>query len=46
MELLNRGGWNNSDDTADFGAFVIDHINLFEDLEYKDDSSQKIEDLF
>jgi|TARA_B110000285_G_C14916040_1_gene510265 hypothetical protein len=32
--------------TADFGAFVIDHINLFKELDYKDDSSKKIEELF
>jgi hypothetical protein len=32
--------------TADFGAFVIDQINLFKELDYKDDSSKKIEELF
>ena len=31
---------------ADFGAFIIDHINLFKDLDYKDDSSAEIEELF
>ena len=46
MEMINNGGWNNDDVTADFGAFVIDHINLFKDLDYKDDSCKKIEDLF
>lgn len=46
MESLNKGGWNNNDNTADFGAFVIDHINLFEELDYKDDSSTRIDQLF
>ena len=46
MSMLNRGGWNDNVLTADFGAFVIDHINLFEDLDYKDDSSEKIRVLF
>ena len=45
MESLNRGGWNNADSTADLGAFVIDHINLFGELEYKD-NSEKIKDIF
>ena len=46
MDMLNLGGWNCSDVTADFGAFIIDHINLFKELDYKDDSSKKIIDLF
>lgn len=46
MEMLNNGGWNSHDVKADFGAFIIDHINLFKDLDYKDDSCKKIEDLF
>ena len=46
MEMLNNGGWNSNDVTADFGAFIIDHINLFKELDYKDDSSKKIEELF
>ena len=45
MESLNRGGWNRDDAAADFGAYLIDHINLEVDLDYKDDSS-KIEDIF
>jgi hypothetical protein len=46
MEMINKGGWNNDDVIADFGAFIIDHINLFKDLDYKDDSCKKVEDLF
>ena len=46
MEMLNNGGWNASDMTADFGAFIVDHINLFHDLNYKDNSSDYIEKAF
>lgn len=42
MEMLNNGGWNGAETTADFGAYIIDQINLFEELDYKDDSSQNI----
>jgi len=45
MESLNRGGWNKVDSTADLGAFVIDHINLFSELEYKD-NTEKIKEIF
>ena len=38
MEMINKGGWNNDDVIADFAPFIIDHINLFKDLDYKDDS--------
>ena len=41
MGMLNNGGWNQND--ADFGAFIIDHINLFKYLDYKDDTSAEIE---
>ena len=46
MTMLNRGGWNSTDSSADFGAFVIDHINLFKELEFKDNTSKRIEELF
>lgn len=46
MAMLNNGGWNDKPMTADFGAFLIDHINLFKELDYKDDSSGQIEALF
>lgn len=46
MSMLTNGGWNKNDMIADFGAFIIDHINLFKDLDYKDDSSAEIEELF
>ena len=46
MAMLNNGGWNDKQMTADFGAFLIDHINLFKELDYKDDSSGQIEALF
>jgi len=46
MSMLTIGGWNKNDMIADFGAFIIDHINLFKDLDYKDDSSAEIEELF
>ena len=31
---------------SDFGSFLIDQINLFHDLDYKDDSNNKLCDLF
>lgn len=46
MSMLTNGGWSNNDLIADFGAYIIDHINLFKDLDYKDDSSAEIEELF
>ena len=46
MSMLTNGGWNKNDMIADFGAFIIDHINLFKDLDYKDDSRAEIEELF
>jgi len=46
MTMLDNGGWNRNDINADFGAFIIDHINLFKDLNYKDNCSSKIEELF
>jgi len=46
MSLINEGGWNNQERVADFGAYIIDHINLFEELDYKDDSSASIMALF
>ena len=46
MAMLNNGGWNDKQMTADFGAYLIDHINLFKELDFKDDSSSYIEDAF
>ncbi len=46
MAMLTNGGWNKNEMTSDFGAYIIDHINLFKDLDYKDDSSAEIEELF
>ena len=46
IKMLNNGGCNSHDVKADFGAFIIDYINLFKDLYSKDDSFKKIEDLF
>ena len=46
MREVNDGGWNNQERAADYGAFLIDHINLFEELDFKDDSGTKIFGLF
>jgi hypothetical protein len=46
MREINDGGWNNQDRAADYGAFLIDHINLFEELDFKDDSGSTIIKLF
>lgn len=39
MKMLNNGEWNNQELTSNFGAFLIDHINQFKDVDYKHDSS-------
>lgn len=46
MKNLNSGGWNISDDQANYGAYIIDHINYFKDLNFKDESDSQIEKLF
>lgn len=47
MVMLNNGGWSSKDDqVADFGAFLIDHINMFKDLNFKDNSVKVIEEEF
>ena len=46
MKMLNEGKWSEKDATADFGSYIIDHINMFKDLNYKDDSNHSIVSLF
>ena len=46
MDMLNGGGWNKDNTQSEYGAYVIDHINLFNDLDYKDDSNSKLIDAF
>lgn len=43
MEMLNNGGWNKCDKVADFGAYLIDQINMFKNLDFKDDSGAYIQ---
>lgn len=38
MSMLNNGGWSCHLSEASFGAFIIDHINTFKELDYKDDT--------
>ena len=46
MRMLNNGEWNKEELTSNFGAFLIDHINQFKEVDYKHDSSDQIEVLF
>ena len=39
MQELDLNDWNNKGDmTSDYAAFIIDHINMFKELDYKDDN--------
>jgi len=38
MKSLNQGEWNQTESLADLASYIIDIINQFEDLDYKDES--------
>ena len=42
MEKLNDGNWSISDNQASFGAFLIDHINYFKELNFKEDTDEQL----
>lgn len=42
MEMLNNGNWRTDRMLSEWGAYLIDHINLFEDFDFKDDSKDKL----
>lgn len=46
MAMLNNGGWSKDELTSEFGAYLIDHITLHKDLDYKDDTIARVEALF
>lgn len=46
MEMINNGNWNKHQVISDYGAYLIDQINLFYDLDYKDDSNNKLCEIF
>lgn len=46
MEMINNGNWNKHQVISDYGAYLIDQINLFHDLDYKDDSNNKLCEIF
>lgn len=46
MRNVNLGGWNIRDDDANYAAFIIDHINYFQELNFKDESADQLESLF
>ena len=44
--MLNNGQWNKSDRLANYGAFLIDHINQFKDIDFKNDDYLEIKNHF
>lgn len=46
MRMLNNGQWNKSDRLANYGAFLIDHINQFKDIDFKNDDYLEIKNHF
>ena len=46
MEMLNNGNWRTDRMLSEWGAYLIDHINLFEDFDFKDDSKDQLQQSF